>query len=84
MEPADPEVAAYIAQWGPSSLSPRAAVFARDVVARTAPAGRDRAKNLPWAAGKLAGYDGSDWPRHDGLKWPHPSAVVAAGMVVSA
>ena len=37
-------------------MSPRAAVFARDVVARTAPAGRDRAKNLLWAAGKLADY----------------------------
>ena len=30
------------------------------------------------------GYDGSDWPHHEGLKWPHPSAVIAAGMVVSA
>jgi hypothetical protein len=31
-----------------------------------------------------AGYDGSDWPHHDGLFWPRPSMVVAAGMVVSA
>ena len=31
-----------------------------------------------------AGYDGSSWPRHDGLKWPHLVAVAAAGMVVSA
>jgi hypothetical protein len=30
------------------------------------------------------GYDGSDWPHHDGLIWPHLSVVVAAGMVVSA
>ena len=30
------------------------------------------------------GYDGSDWPHHDGLKWPRPLAVIAAGMVVSA
>ena len=37
-------------------MSPPAAAFARDVVARTAPAGRDRAKNLLWAAGKLADY----------------------------
>jgi len=56
MEPADPEVAAYIAQWRPSSLSPRAAAFARDVIGQLAPEGKERAKNLLWAAGKLAGY----------------------------
>jgi integrase len=37
-------------------VSPPAAAFARDVVARTAPRGRERAKNLLWAAGKLADY----------------------------
>ena len=37
-------------------MSPRGAAFARDVIARTAPAGRERAKNLLWAAGKLADY----------------------------
>ena len=31
-------------------------MFARAVVIRAAPGGRDRAKNLLWAAGKLAGY----------------------------
>jgi integrase len=46
----------YIARWRPSSVSPRAAAFARDVIARTGPEGRERAKNLLWAAGKLA-----DW-----------------------
>ena len=56
MEPADPEVAAYIAQWRPSSLSPQAAAFARDVIGQVAPEGRERAKNLLWAAGKLADY----------------------------
>jgi hypothetical protein len=56
MEPADPEVAAYIAQWRPSSLSPQAAAFARDVIAQVAPDGKERAKNLLWAAAKLAGY----------------------------
>ena len=56
MEPADPEVAAYIARWRPSSLSPQAAAFARQVVPLAAPAGRERAKNLLWAAGKLADY----------------------------
>jgi integrase len=37
-------------------VSPPAAAFARDVVTRTAPQGRERAKNLLWAAGKLADY----------------------------
>jgi hypothetical protein len=50
------EVAAYIGRWRPSSVSPRAAAFARDVIAKTAPEGRERAKNLLWAAGKLADY----------------------------
>ena len=37
-------------------MSPQAAAFARDVITRTGPAGRERAKNLLWAAGKLADY----------------------------
>ena len=37
-------------------MSPRAAVFAREVIARAGPQGRERAKNLLWAAGKLADY----------------------------
>jgi integrase len=37
-------------------VSPRAASFAREVIARTGPEGRERAKNLLWAAGKLADY----------------------------
>jgi integrase len=56
MDMADGEVAAYIGRWRPSSVSPPAAAFARDVVATAAPAGRERAKNLLWAAGKLADY----------------------------
>src|SRR5262249_19962648 len=56
MEPADPEVAAYIARWRPSSVSPQAAAFARQVVPLAAPPGQERAKNLLWAAGKLADY----------------------------
>src|SRR6266700_6071857 len=47
--------AGYIAAWRPSSASPQAAAFARQVVAASGPHGRDRAKNLLWAAGKLAG-----------------------------
>jgi integrase len=50
------DVAAYTGQWTPSSVSPAAAAFARDVIAKTAPQGRERAKNLLWAAGKLADY----------------------------
>jgi integrase len=49
-------VAGYIGRWRPSSVSPPAAAFAREVIARTEPAGRERAKNLLWAAGKLADY----------------------------
>ena len=48
--------AGYIASWRPSSVPPPAAVFARGVVVRAGPHGRPRAKNLLWAAGKLAGY----------------------------
>ena len=52
----DAEVAAYLGRWEPSSVSPQAAAFARDVIARTGPEERERAKNLLWAAGKLADY----------------------------
>jgi integrase len=53
----------YIACWRPSSVSPQAAAFAREVIAATEPAGRERAKNLLWAAGKLA-----DWAIGLGLE----------------
>ena len=48
--------AGYIARWRPSSVSPQAAAFARDVIAAVAPGGQERAKNLLWAAAKLADY----------------------------
>ena len=51
--------AGYVARWRPSSVSPQAAAFARDVIGRVAPGGRERAKNLLWAAGKLADYAAS-------------------------
>jgi integrase len=54
--PGDGPAVGYIARWRPSSVSPQAAAFARDVIARVAPEGRERAKNLLWAAGKLADY----------------------------
>jgi len=49
-------IAGYIAAWRPSSASPQAAAFARQVVTAAAPGGRERAKSLLWAAGKLAGW----------------------------
>jgi integrase len=52
----DADVAAYIGRWRPSSVSPLAAAFARHVITGAGPAGRERAKNLLWAAGKLADY----------------------------
>jgi len=48
--------AGYIARWRPSSVSPRAAAFARDVVGQVAPEGKERAKNLLRAAARLADY----------------------------
>ena len=50
------EVAGYITAWRPSSAPAQAAAFARAVVQAAGPDGRDRAKNLLWAAGKLAGW----------------------------
>jgi integrase len=50
------DVTSYIGRWRPSSVSPQAAAFARGVIAVAAPQGRERAKNLLWAAGKLADY----------------------------
>jgi hypothetical protein len=50
------DAAAYIGRWRPSSVPPGAAAFARDVITRARPEGRERAKNLLWAAGKLADY----------------------------
>ena len=40
-------------------MSPQAAAFAREVIGAVAPDGRERAKNLLWAAGKLADYTAS-------------------------
>jgi integrase len=52
----DAEVAAYIGRWRPSSVSPEGAAFAREVVTLAGPGGRERAKSLLWAAGRLADY----------------------------
>jgi integrase len=56
-------IAGYIARWRPSSVSPQAAAFARDVIALTGPERQERAKNLLWAAGRLA-----DWALPLGLE----------------
>jgi hypothetical protein len=49
--------ASYPGRWKPARGTPaEAAAFARAVVTGCGPLGRDRAKNLLWAAGKLAGY----------------------------
>jgi integrase len=40
-------------------VSPPAAAFARDVITAAGPGGQERAKNLLWAAGKLADYAAS-------------------------
>jgi hypothetical protein len=61
----DTDVATYTGWWRPSSVSPQAAAFARDVVAKAGPQGRERAKNLLRAAGKLAGSS-SDSTRDHG------------------
>jgi integrase len=50
------DVAAYVGRWRPSSVSAEAAAFARDVITTVRPGGQERAKNLLWAAGKLADY----------------------------
>jgi hypothetical protein len=53
------DVAAYVGRWRPSSVSPQAAEFARQVVPAVSPGGQERAKNLLWAAGRLADYAAS-------------------------
>ena len=63
MQAEEQAVAAYIGRWRPSSVSPQAAAFARDVIIKAGPGSRERAKNLLWAAAKLA-----DWALPLGLE----------------
>ena len=67
--------AAYIRRWQPSSVPPQAAAFARDVTAAAAPGGRERAKNLLWAAGRLA-----DWGTGLGLD-PVPGVLLHPSVI---
>ena len=55
----DAGTGAYLRRWRPSSVSPRAAAFAREVIAAVQPGGQERAKNLLRAAGRLADYAAS-------------------------
>jgi hypothetical protein len=63
MQAEEQAVAAYTGRWRPSSVSPQAAAFARDVIIRAGPGSRERAKNLLRAAAKLA-----DWALPLGLE----------------
>ena len=69
------EVTRYVAAWRPVLAAPEAAAFARQVVTRAAPAGRERAKNLLWAAGKLA-----DWAIALGLE-PAPGVLLHPSVI---
>ena len=78
-----------------SVLSPQPEDLARartQVLSTLDPTDPEDAANLADALAPLGlgrsdlarvGYDGSSWPRHDGLKWPRLLVVVGAGMVVS-
>jgi hypothetical protein len=68
-------ITGYIAGWQPSSVSPRAAGFARAVVTAAAPGGQERAKNLLWAAGRLA-----DWAISRGLE-PAPEVLLHSSVI---
>jgi integrase len=70
-----PEAAGYIASWRPSSAPPAAAAFARAAVTAARPHGRERAKNLLWAAGKLA-----DWGIRLGLD-PVPEVLLHPSVI---
>jgi integrase len=72
---AETGIAGYIAGWRPSSVSPQAAGFARAVVSQAVPAGRERAKNLLWAAGRLA-----DWGTGLGLD-PVPGVLLHPSVI---
>jgi integrase len=59
----EPGTAGYITRWRPSSVLLPAAAFAQEVIGRAAPQGQERAKNLLWAAGRLA-----EWALLHGLE----------------
>jgi integrase len=69
------EEASYASQWRPSSVPPEAAAFARQVVAASGRHGRDRAKNLLWAAGRLAAWAAGLGLDPDPAVLLHPSVI---------
>ncbi len=69
------EVAAAIAGYAPRSLSPPAAGFARELVARAQPGTRARAKALLFAAGRLAGFGESVGLECSAGVLLHPSTI---------
>jgi integrase len=75
MRAAEARMAGYIAGWRPFSVSPQAAEFARAVVGEVAPGGQERAKNLLWAAGRLA-----DWAAGLGLE-PVPEVLLHPSVI---
>ena len=56
-------------------MPPQAAAFAREVIAAAAPGGQERAKNLLWAAGRLA-----DWGTGLGLE-PVPGVLLHPSVI---
>src|SRR5262249_47556432 len=70
-----PAVAGYVARWGPPSVSPAAAGFAREVVARAGPGRAGRAKSLLHAAARLA-----DWASGLGLE-PVPEVLLHPSVI---
>jgi hypothetical protein len=67
--------AGSITSWRPSPVSAPAAGFARAVVMRAGPGGQERAKNLLWAAGRLA-----DWGIGLGLD-PVPEVLLHPSVI---
>jgi integrase len=65
----------YVAGWRPAVVTGQVAVFARQVVTAAAPGGRERAKNLLWAAGRLA-----DWAIGLGLE-PVPEVLLHPSVI---
>jgi len=79
MEEADAEVAAYIGRWRPSSVSPQAAAFARDVITKTGPEGKPAAlrRNPQTHPAIRPGRSATAaMPRHDAARTCVPSSAV--------
>src|ERR1700735_5337446 len=70
MELADVEAAAYIGRWRPSSVSPQAAAFAREVITKTARrAGSGQRTCCGRRGSSLITRSGWAWARRRGGGW---------------